>query len=219
VNWTSFRTLWITLCLGGALLVAGCTTTKGGDATPPEDEIVEVTLEAPTAPAGVSDAAMATRDAEIATLRAENQTLRTEVERVQAQNRALGLEAARLREEIVSRPLGTVNAPPVQDPPGGELVIGAPQPAPPQPASGQYAVQTASYSNTSKGKKAARSLCQFFEERGYAPTEARESGKYVMVLVGAFGSKAEARSARDEIIGLEYHGRKGDFASATVRQN
>jgi FtsZ-binding cell division protein ZapB len=212
--------MWKLLALGALVLVAGCKTTAT-DQAPDEAAVTEVILEAPTAPAAASDTVLATRAAEVASLQAENQALSQELERVQAQNRALAMEAARLREEVVSRPILTAGgtgatAPAAVD----DLVIGEIPPAPAASVSGgTYVVQAASYSNTSRGKKSAKALCDFFTGAGYSPAVMRESGKYVMVLVGTYGSHEQARQARDEIARLDYHGRKGDFASASVRRN
>ena len=215
--------MWKLLALSTLVLVAGCQSTTT-DQAPGEEEVTEVILEAPTAPAAASDTTQVARAAEVTSLQAENQALSQELDRVQAQNRALAMEAARLREEVVSRPIVPAATPRVVAPaPVDELVIGQIPPAPRlSGASGAgqaYVVQAASYSNSSRGKKSAKALCDFFTGAGYSPTVARESGKYIMVLVGAYGSRDQARQARDDIAGLDYHGRRGDFASASVRRN
>ena len=203
----------ISVGLAAALLLGGCATKSPKPDSP--TPITEVSLEAPTAPTSQATASGGQREVDFAALKAENQALSSELERIQTKNRAYAMETARLREEVAGHPAPTA-APEISSSEGARRSAPRTDGAVP---SGVYTVQTASYAQTDGGRRAADKLCEFFQKKGFSPASYRESGKFLIVLVGAYGSKDEASTARGQIAALDYYGRKGDFKSSTIRKN
>lgn len=201
------------LAASGLLLVAGCVTPQPA----PETQPVSMETPAPAPPAPVMTSPLETELS-----RVKDNLARTEDEnaRLRGANRALAGENERLREEIASAPLPPVVAAP---PPPAVVDIApslepASDPVVSSGPSGSYVIQVATYPSSSKGRKAAEAGQTFFQRKGYEPATVRESGKWLVLEVGAYPDRSSANQARGEIADIAYNGRRGDFASAIVRR-
>lgn len=72
-----------------------------------------------------------------------------------------------------------------------------PRPTKPAVKKGVYALQIITYLNTTNGRKSAKNLVSFLGKRGFE-AEGKKRGKHIVVLVGNYNSKTDARLASDK---------------------